>query len=171
MPRTTQMQLECKELINHAHLTLVLIARHYLKACDVDDAVQEAIKRFLIRCNQGLAVDDLNAFLHGILKNVIKEILDAKKNNNPGLKLEPPDPAPSMEEQVISDEQRELVQQILNQLSPAGRELLILHFVDKKSFAEMEKMLGQPHSNLYRQLKKCLKKFARELKKSGINYM
>jgi len=154
--------------INDYDQALFLIARNRLLAEDAADAVQETKTRFLIAVQENRPVPHAKAFLIGILRNVINETLRQKNRNLPQAG-EPIDPENQIEQTIMDVEQTRLVRKSFAEMAADEQELLKLQIIEEKSFATLERMLGVPHANLHRKFKKCLTKFARILKKNGIN--
>lgn len=153
--------------LNDYDQALLIIARHRLTREDAADAVQETKIRFLIALQENRIITNEKSFLIGILRNVINEILRQNRRTVP--QDDDPPVIERIEQTLIEEEQTRLVRQSLAEMTPEEQELLKLQIIEEKSFATLERMLGVPHANLHRKFKKCLTKFARILKKNGIN--
>ncbi len=155
------------EFVNKLYPVLLSIARRHLPVDTIEDVVQETINRFLLNSNVEKTIENKEAYLIGILRNVIKEY---QREQHQYLKAicDRPDPAQSHEELMIEKEQRTIVRECFLKLSPEGQKLLYLHIIEERSFNELERLLGEPHSTLHRRCRENLQKLANELKKFGI---
>jgi len=138
------------------------IARQHLPPHEVEDAVQETLKRFLEKAGKDETINNPAKFVQGIIYNVIHEF--HRKRKEP---LRDPDidiPAPDPEDEVDP----EIIRKSLATLEPFCQKLICAHVVEEKTFAELEALLGEPHSTLHRKFRKCMQKFARELERNGI---
>jgi len=157
-----------EEFTEKFYPVLISIARRYLPETYAQDAVQEAISRFWADYNEGQPIEKWEAYLIGILKNVIHEF---KRDQHKYCQKigEMSDPDQNQEQEYQQQEKREIVRRCFDKLNPSCQELLILHFLDGRSFNELERLLERPHSSLHRQCRDNLIKFENELKKYGIN--
>ena len=81
---------------------------------------------------------------------------------------DPPDPAPSVEDQVWTDEQRRKVRAALGHLAPAQREALELAYYGGLSQSEVAARLGQPLGTIKTRMRTGLLKLRALLAESGV---
>jgi RNA polymerase sigma factor (sigma-70 family) len=160
-------RLNSEELTNRLYPVLLSIARRHLPEDYIQDVVQETISRFLSNSQQGQVIENREGYLIGILKNVIKE--NQRSLGLHSLEIhERPDTVQTQEELLQEEEQQQIVRRCFGKLSANCQELLYLHVIEDRSFNELERLLGEPHSTLHRRCRENLKKLAGELKKYGI---
>jgi len=95
----------------------------------VQDAHQETFLRVLRYFHQGKTLDNpgsLPGFIHGVCNNVALEFLrfHTRHNQMPENGPEPPDPKCGPEAQAVSEQQRRMVAQVLNEMPEKDRILL-----------------------------------------------
>lgn len=77
----------------------------------------------------------------------------------------PPDPLPDPLGVILLRERRELAQRVLSRLPESCRQLIELHVVLNKSYAEMEEILGKSSGALRVQMHRCVKRAHRILRR------
>ncbi|MBN2092319.1 sigma-70 family RNA polymerase sigma factor, partial [candidate division KSB1 bacterium] len=158
---------EPDEIARKLYPVLSAIARRYLPERFIVDAVQETLLRFLSRRAEKKAIENWEAYVIGILKNVIREMQRDHQRYAAQI-VDMSDTDKNQEEQLQQQEEKKIIRRCFDKLNSEAQQLLYAHFFEGRSFLEMERMTGKPHTNLHRWCKKSLKKFAKELKKCGI---
>lgn len=150
-----------------------LKARRQLRAPDLaEDAVQETLLRVLryFRSGKGLEFPErLPAFVQSICHNVTLEMLRAKVRYRqvPENSPEPVDTSVSPELQIVTNERKRVVQQVLAQLPEKDRELLRLAMLEEVDKEELCDRLGVNSEYLRVLLYRARQRFRTELLKTG----
>jgi RNA polymerase sigma factor (sigma-70 family) len=118
-------------------------------ACpDIDDLVQESLKRFLdaFRAERIRSHEAAGAFLNGICRNVISEYRRHLFRDAPMPEV-PPEPAPKGLPPTEVSELREAIAEGMNQLSRRDRQVLRAFYLEEKSVEEILQSTGLTLAN------------------------
>jgi RNA polymerase sigma-70 factor (ECF subfamily) len=125
-----------------------LKARRQLRAPDlVEDALQETLLRVLRHFRSGKTLESperLPAFVHSVCHNVTLEMIRSK-TRHPQVSenaQEPVDRRDDAELQLVTEERKRLVREILSQLPEKDRELLRLAALEEVENAELCRRFG-----------------------------
>jgi len=127
-------------------LTMMLKAR-FLTQERIDDIRQETFKRVIAALRQGDGVrqpERFGAFVNSVCKNVLRESLreSGRTQTLEPAHLELPDRLVDLERALISQETKEKVRAILQEMSPRDRDLLRALFLEEKDKDEICRELG-----------------------------
>jgi RNA polymerase sigma-70 factor, ECF subfamily len=124
---------------------LVAYAKRRLpKGAEADDAVSEAFARAYARIDRfrwkGAGFD---AWLYGILRNVVMEMLRAGGRESSPLGFEQPASTPGPLDRVLADEETKELRSAFGRLSPEDQEVLELRVVGQLDTSEVAVVLGK----------------------------
>ena len=114
-----------------------LKARRQLRSLDMaEDAAQETVLRVLRFFRSGKSLESpekLPAFVHKTCHNVTLEMLRSKSHHPqpPETSIDPVDTRVSVELEIITEERKQMVREILSQLPEKDRELLRLAMLEE----------------------------------------
>jgi len=146
-----------------------LKARRQLRAPDMaEDAVQETLLRVLRYFRSGKRLElpaRLPAFVQSICLNVTLEMLRAKSRYRqaPENRPDPVDPRGNLELQIVNDERKRMVLEILAQLPDKDRELLQLGVLEAVDKGELCQRIGVNQEYLRVLLFRARQRFRSEL--------
>lgn len=141
-----------------------LSGRAGVPAADVEDVAQEVFLR-LMRYDKGELVDHPQAYLYKVASNVATEWSIRARNRQPHDEkwlahlFDREQPETQLELTEAEDE----LERALNTLTPYQRQVLKLHFVEKKAYAEIATELGESVRSVTRQFRKSYDKLRQEL--------
>jgi RNA polymerase sigma-70 factor (ECF subfamily) len=132
-------------LYERAYARLIAYAKRRLPSgSEADDAVSETFARAYERITRfRWKRAGFDAWLYGILRNVILEILRARGRESPPSGVERPNPAPGPLERVLADEEAREVRSAFARLSPEDQEVLELRVVGELDASEVAMVLGK----------------------------
>ena len=125
-----------------------------------EDVAQETISRALTAIRGGeTQINHLGAFVHGIARYVIADILRARATQSPSGELPEtaattPDPLAA----AVTAEERERVHAALARLSSADRALLRLSFFEGLTPAEVGQRIGEPSTRVRKRKSRALER-------------
>lgn len=163
----TAAQLAADRLPESIAPGLELIARRALSdPDDARDAVQETLARAVVAMRNGRVPPGvpLAAFVHGIAKHVIVDVLRRRVRDRAadsgvdGVAASLPSPL----ETIISQEERQQVHRALRRLSHGDRELLRRCFVDGERVVDIATRTGEPADRVRKRKSRALERL-REL--------
>jgi len=129
---------------------------------DARDAAQETLSRALDAVRQGRvpAGVPLAAFVHGIARHVIADVLRRRLRERgaaSGVELLPA-PSPSPLDRIIEVEERDRVRGALRQLPAADRELLERCFIHGDRVVDIAARLGEPAERVRKRKSRALER-------------
>lgn len=133
------------------------------------EVVQETVARGLEALRNGNLRDPqkLPAYFRGICHHVIVDTIRARsRTTSLDAMPEPTDGNPSGDAlyTLITEEERDRVARVLDQLTPAARECLRLSFYEGLKPAEVAVRLGEPGPRVRKRLSRALEKLRKELR-------
>jgi RNA polymerase sigma-70 factor (ECF subfamily) len=159
-------------LVAHFKSPVWLKARYQLRATDLaDDACQETFLRVLRFFRSGKRLEDparLPAFVYSVCHNVTLEMIRSKDRYRqiPENYEEAVDTRVGPEEVLVTEERKQVVREILDQLSKKDRELLRQALLDEVDRAELCRRFGVTPENLRVLLHRARVRFRDALMKS-----
>jgi len=143
-----------------------------LRALGDPDAAEEAVQETLVRAVEALrderlrASDKLGAFVRGIARHVIADLLHARARSSP-LQDAPPQKLaardPDSLSALITEEERRRVRSALRRLSDRDREVLHLSFFEGLSPTEIGHRLEAPAPRIRKRKSRALLRLRRVL--------
>ena len=150
---------------------LRLMALRRLGDADLaEEAAQEALARSLAALRGDVRIEDLGAYVHGVARHVIADLLRARRRNAGSEPLaNRPDPAAAADAlgQAVSAEERERVRAALGRLAAADREILRLSFYEGLTPAQLAERLGEPSLRIRKRKSRALERLRRAFLGSG----
>ena len=152
------------------------LQRFGVSPVDAEDVAQEVIHgayRALPRYDRSRG--RLRTWLYRIAFNQAHTFLNRARHHREvlveGIDLESlVDPAPNAEEQMISEETKALVFQLIDMIEPHLRALFIAYELEDKSMLEIAEILNIPMSTGWGQLQQARKQFTEALKRWRIRH-
>lgn len=132
-------------------------------ACpDIDDVVQESLKRFVdaARSEKLRDREAAGAFLNGICRNVILEYRRRLHRDGPMPEVEPDLPAKGISHAGIY-ELREAIAVVMTQLAPRDATVLRAFYIEERSVEEILRLTGLSVANFRVVLFRAKEKFRR----------
>lgn len=155
------------EMLGTLRAGLRLMALHRLGDSDLaEDVAQEALARALTALREGKACDikDLGAFVHGIARHVIADLVRSRQRDaGPGILDYTADPASLRDalSHAVSADERERVQAALNHLSRGDRNILHLSFFEGLTPAEVAERMGETSLRVRKRKSRALERLRR----------
>jgi RNA polymerase sigma-70 factor (ECF subfamily) len=135
-----------EELSAHALVVLGRLRpdRAATRKDEADDVVQETCRRALRRCNTfNPRAGSVDAWLHGILNNVLREHLRDLQNLPAQFQeTREPDAVSLAPLHRARDDANQTVEDLIRRAPPEHREILLLRFVERLDHAEIAARLG-----------------------------
>ena len=153
-----------------------LIYRAALRRSGSPELAEEAAQNTLCLCVKKIATSGakppahLAAWLHRTATYEAANLLKKELRHRKRIKrlMQDPSQQTSAEDPPTWEEALPHLDASLDRLSETDRELLILHYFQKKPHREIARMVGKSESAVQRQCHRCLKKLARLLKTRGV---
>lgn len=149
-----------------------LKARRQLRSADlVEDALQETMLRVLRYFRSGKTLESperLPAFVHSVCHNVTMEMIRTRTRylQAPENRPEPADDRDDVEMQLVTEERKRLVREILNQLPEKDRELLRMAMLEEMENSELCRRFGVTQDYLRVLLHRARQRFRAALMKA-----
>jgi len=134
---------------------------------DAQDAVQETLARALdgIRTRELPSGVRLGAFVHGIARHVIVDILRRRvRDRGRGTRTPMVSPHPSPLDQLVASEERERVRAAMAKLPARDRDLLRRCFVDGERLVAIAAELGETPESIRKRKSRALERLREILK-------
>lgn len=152
------------------------LQRFGVSPVDAEDVAQEVIHgayRALPRYDRSRG--RIRTWLYRIAFNQAHTFLNRARHHREvlvaGIELESlVDPAPNAEQQMITEETRVLVLQLIDMIEPHLRAVFVAYELEDKSMLEIAEILNIPMSTGWGQLKKGRKQFTEALKRWRIRH-
>ena len=158
----------CFRMVGNAEDAADLTQEAFLKAWRCLDGFQfkSAFSTWLYRLASNVCLDHLRSRKRSQAVPLVVACEDSEV-----LVIDPPDPAPLPEEQVVLSEERQILQAALDSLETEERRLLTLRVVNDLSYAEIAALLeikeGTVKSRLSRARERLRKKFLKLRNETG----
>ncbi len=149
------------ELYRKYHAQLFSYAVKFLHSEELaKDVVHDVFIKLWENRTELPAVASLQSYLYAICKNAILNMISRATRENrirEEIGKQMMSTEPSVEKVFLSNEQREIVKQVINQLPPKRREVFLLCRMEGKSYEETAKILDISASTVNDHLVKAIK--------------
>jgi RNA polymerase sigma-70 factor (ECF subfamily) len=133
----------------------------------IDDAAQEVFVVVHRRLPEFRAEATLRTWLYGIVRNVAANHRRSQRRHPTGARVEtePPSPAPSPHDQLLTRERAAFVQRFLSELDEAKRDIFVLVLLEELTVPDVAEMLQIPLNTAYTRLRSVRHALERALAK------
>lgn len=130
------------------------------------DMVQDTFTKTWLQMTRGEIIKSFQSYLYHVLNNLIIDYYRKKKSSSLDVLAEGGfDPIGSGEDDIIADAERGQLEKLLENLSPADRDVIVMRYIDGLQVKQIAKVLQDSENNISVKLHRAVKKLKSHIKK------